>query len=306
MNIYSNFEWYYFDLHCDNGYDVVCTIHPKPFNSAFDIAIFDVFVYKENNILFHHFFIKPANQLQKTESPFKLSYDPQNYIRKNDDKIDVSISDESINLKLNFQQSFKTKPLKTELIESDESESLFKWIVYAPACKGFVDLKFENYDLALLGTGYHDYNSGSANLKKELKYWYWGKYYFDNKLLIYGDIVTRDNVAKKVSLFVDGEHSKMLQSVNVKIDDNRVLFNDYIFDMKPAKEMDGIQFYMTRFLGIPFLVKIIETITHLVKPYPAFKFLTQMINNTRYKRFRSIGSTSENKPVVCFYEEMIF
>ena len=86
---YSNFEWYYFDLHTHNGYDVVCTVHPKPFNSIFNISIFDVFVYKNNKVLFHHFFVKSADQKQNEEAPFVLKYDDNNYIKKTDDLIDI-------------------------------------------------------------------------------------------------------------------------------------------------------------------------------------------------------------------------
>ncbi len=305
-NLYDQFEWYYFDLHSSNGYDVVCTIHPKPFNSVFKISIFDIFVYKNNQILFHHFFIKPDTFSKKTDDSFELRYDAANYLHRDGNDINLSIADGVIDLKLEFRSAIKTEPIVRQLIESNNSESLFNWIVYAPACNGKIDLNFEDQRLSLTGIGYHDFNSGHVNLKRELKYWYWGKFYFQNKLLIFGNIIRRDNTKKEVSLLINKDNLENIENPDVEIAGKKIFFNDYVFTMNPAQKIDDVSFYMGRFIKITILAKFLEFATHILKKIIPSKFLANMVGNTRYKRFRASGVDQNQNQVNCFYEEMIF
>ena len=48
-------------------------------------------------------------------------------------------------------------------------------------CEGQGTVRWDKNQIDLKGHGYHDYNCGSGNLKKVLNYWFWGKYFFENR-----------------------------------------------------------------------------------------------------------------------------
>lgn len=305
---YSSFEWYYFDLHTDEGYDIVCTIHPRPFNSIFDISIFDIFVYKNNKTLFHHFFVKNARQKQKTENPFIFKYDDNNYIKKSTDQIEVSIMDETVNFKLLFKDILKIKnPPVNELIGKTTEKSWFNWIVYAPLCQGEIKLSWKDNILNVKGSGYHDYNSGAVNLKQVLEKWFWGKYYFDKELLIYGEILARKGQLRKIALLV-GDNSWQIIDDPVREEKNGKLYfyisqREFVFEMQPKEIIDDVSFYMSKLSGFKLIVKIVEAFYHLSSKY-SMPFVSKLIANTRYTRSRALGKNIKNKAVTCFSEEM--
>jgi len=307
---YSNFEWYYFDLHSDEGYDIVCTIHPKPFNSIFDISIFDIFVYKDNKTLLHHFFVKNAQEKQKAESPFVIKYDDDNYIKKSNDLIEVSIIDETVKFKLIFKDVLKVKnPPVNELIQKNSKKSLFNWIVYAPLCEGNVNISWQDNLLEISGAGYHDYNSGTANLKQVLEKWIWAKYYFDNELFVYGEILARNGQEKKIALSVSNDNYSIIENPVKEIRDRKVYFHipqrKFVFDMQADEIIDDVSFYMSILSGFTFYAKIKEAFYHLCSKY-SINFLSKHIANVRYIRSRAVGKNQKNKTVTCFSEKMLF
>ena len=288
----------------------MCTIHPKPFNSIFDISIFDVFLYKDNAPLLHHYFVKNRNQIQRNKGDFVFIYDQENYIKKTGDQIELAIKDDFIDVHLFLKDILGEKhPKVNELIDKRNDESQFNWIVFAPYCEGKASIVWKDYKYDLKGNGYHDYNSGAANLKQIICKWYWGKYYFNDELLIYGEILAKNGKTRRIALWVNRE--------GYAIDDNpelmennqefkfKVATKEIIFKMQPKKTIDSVVFYMSRLSGVTTFVKISEALYYFSSRYSLTLF-TKLLGNTRYIRSRTIGKTLDNKTVSCFYEEMFF
>jgi hypothetical protein len=310
LSIYSNFEWYYFDLHSPDGHDIICTIHPTPFNSIFPIAIFDIYIYKDNRVLLHHFFILPAEKKNIQSNPFFLKYDENNFIKKMGDQINVKAKDEKIELNLLFKDNLLIEgPPKNELLKDPKIAASFDWIVYAPLCEGAGQVSWEDNKLELKGRGYHDYNCGSGNLKKALKYWYWGKYFIDDELFIYGEIISKNNIKTTIALDVtragltiDYKPELKEEEVGTVYKSNKKRFS---FTMNEPHKIDTIDFYMTKLPGqFKIFVKVLEVVFHLSGKFKALAFLNKWMANSRYVRYRAEGKMDDGRAVTCFYEEM--
>jgi len=309
-DIYTPFEWYYFDLHSPDGHDIICTIHPKPFNSVFSIAIFDIFIYKDNEVLLHHFFVLPASQHTVQQNPFFLRYDKNNFIHKTEDEINVKIKDEKLELNLTLKDLLKIEnPPKNSLLNDPEINTAFDWIVYAPLCEGNVQVKWDDNQLNLTGRGYHDYNSGNGNLKKVLKYWYWGKYYIDDELYIYGEIISRNKHKTTIALDVTNSGLSIDHSPEMKSSGDQVSFKSnkkvFTFILDKPSVIDDIKFFMSRLSGkFTLFVKVFEVVFHLSGKNKMFSLIKSLMANARYIRYRRKGKMDDGRTVTCFYEEM--
>jgi hypothetical protein len=310
LSTYPNFEWYYFDLHSPDGHDIICTIHPIPFNSVFPIAIFDIYIYKDNKVLLHHFFILPAEKKNVQQEPFYLEYDKNNFIKKNGDEIIVKVKDEKIELNLLFTDSLKIKnPPKNELLDDPKIAATFDWIVYAPLCEGVGRVTWEDNDIELNGRGYHDYNCGSGNLKKALKYWYWGKYFIDDELFIYGKIISKNDIKTTIALDVTSAGLIIDNNPELEKGESGTIYRSnqkiFSFKMNEPHKIDTIDFYMTKLpRQLKFFVKVFEVVFHISGKFRPFSLLNKLMANSRYVRYRAEGKMDDGRKVTCFYEEM--
>ena len=312
MDLYSNFEWYYFDLHNPDDYDLVCTIHPKPFNSVFDIVIFDIFIYREKKCLLHHFFTLPAKNINETKKPYILFYDDNNYLKKTDNIYQIKLKDEKLDLEFSLTDLLKNnKPATIELLPETCKNQNFKWIVYAPFCLGEAAIRWDKNNLFLSGKGYHDYNSGSVNLKRKLKYWYWGKYFFNDNLLVYGYIIASNGEIRRIAV--------LIKDKNLFIDDNpqfskkddilsfTVNNKSYSFKMQDAEVLDNISFYMSSFsMKLKMLVKVLEVVFFVSSKSMLMIPVRKLFGNVSYKRSINYGLMTDGTTVSCFFEEMKF
>jgi hypothetical protein len=306
------FEWYYFDIHTDDGYDVIFTLHTKPFNSVFDISIFDVFIYKDNQPLIHHFFIRPQNELSISQNPFCLIVDGDNYIRKSNNLIEVAVKDEKINLSLKFNNLLpEQKPVEMELYPDQEKGKYFKWIVYAPLCDAEGELTWDNNNIKIQGRGYHDYNAGNINLKKRLSGWHWSKFFYGENLLIFGEIVPRKNKTKRVLVHVTPEGCRKDDSP-VKIEDGKNLqikspVVNFQFSNKEIFNIDAIRFYISQLPAILLpLTKLWEITAHISTKNKFLSILKNILTNVKYIRYRKTGIADQKDLINSFHEEIHF
>jgi len=310
MSNYSNFEWYYFDFHSEDGYDIICTIHPKPFNSIFNISIFDIFIYRDNKIILHHYFVRNSNELQiHKNGPFVIWYNNINYVKRTDNRIEVLLTDQNVQVYINFIDLFNlADPIRNELVKDKSSDiSLFNWIVYAPFCEAKVNLKWDDNSIGLSGWGYHDYNSGAINLKNTVKQWYWSKFYIGNQLIVYGEITAINGKTKKIGLLANKQRYQFIQDPKIKEQDNKIYLNtpfkEVVINIRSKEKIDDVYFYISKLSGLTYFVKIMEFMFFASKKY-SFKFLSRLIANSHYTRTKIIGYAEDKTKVTCFYERM--
>lgn len=308
----KTFEWYYFDIHTPDGYDIVFTLHTKPFSSVFDVTIWDIFVYKENRLNFHHFLVTPQSDLKFIEEPFLIRGAEHTFLRKAKDFIEISVRDDKINLSLQLKNKLPaSESLEVELLPEADHNAYFKWVVFAPLCESRGKLIWNGAEINLEGTAYHDYNAGNINLRKRLKSWFWGKYYWERELIVFGEVLTRKGQKKNIMLHIapngmtmDGAPQKIIQKDCIYL---KGMQKDFRFTLQDQEKLDDIRFYISTYPKIlsP-LAKIRETLAFLSLQKPAFSIISKILTNVRYYRHRSTGLLNGHHKTHSFTEKMLF
>jgi len=308
LSVYNHFQWYYFDLHSVDGFDLICTMHVVPFNSAFNISIVDIYLYRGEKTELHHYFVLPQRHIKFQDDPFLLQMDAHNFISKKDNNIYLQARDTKTDLRIELQNNASdSEPPVVSLLPPDYPEDGFYWKVFAPSCNGKAWLLYDGRRFELQGPAYHDFNGGRLNLKQELKYWYWGKYSFDDRLFIYGEITTRKKETKRVALLSAEGHVQLDENPLRTVKDGNVYYSthmgDFGFKMGERRQIDAISFFMST-LSSAFITKLIEIVYQLSAKLPFLSKLHQYMGNARYLRFRANGETLDGVPVKTFFEEM--
>ncbi len=306
-----NFEWFYYDLHSKDGFDLICTIHTKPFNSIFEIILFDIFLYKDSEVVLHHYFTLNKSDIMENPGSYLLYFNEKNHVVKNDEEFIVTLNDHDVDFNLKLFDLPKYSVSEHELLNHPNENESFIWKLFSPYCTGNAILKWDNQERSLSGIAYHDYNAGSINLKTKLNCWFWGKYYFDNKMLVYGEIIARDKSVRKISLLVSKNQIIVDDAPLKKNDENKTTItfkgNDYCFEIKSSNIVDKVSFFMARFFtDIKIWQKVVEVVYFMSMQYCFLKPIKKVLANTRYKRLKSHGLTQNGLKFYCFYEEMNF
>lgn len=307
MSIYNHFQWYYFDLHSTDGYDLICTFHHVPFNSAFHISIVDIYLYKDENTELHHYFVLPQKNAVIEQRPFKLQFNTDNFILKDENKITVQARDKRVHLRLDFSNRIQGAPPRASLLPAEYPSDGFYWKVFAPWCDGRAGLQFDGRNIELRGKGYHDFNGGNLNLKQILKYWYWGKYAFDGRLFIFGEITTRRHETRSIALLASDGTVQMDENPTRTVKDGKEFYTtrmgEFSFQMGERRPVDAINFFMST-LNSVFITKLLEIIFQFSARLPGLGKLHRYMENARYLRYRCKGTSGDGQPVTTFYEEM--
>ncbi len=305
----NSFEWYYFDIHSHNGYDVVFTLHVKPFMSSFEVSIFDFFIYRKNKLILHHFFSRKQEELQENSDGCILKFDADNYLKKEGSAFHIHIREKELDFNLLLNSILPNyKPIHVNILPEALEKEQFNWIVYAPLCNASGTMRYRNQTFSLEGKGYHDYNGGTINLKKELKGWYWGKFFEEDRLTILGQIIARNGNVKNVALTMDETHIELKEDIPINRSEDAIRAGAFRFIPQKQWLLDDVHFLFLS-AATPtalFINKIIEFSLYMVSRIPGIRLFHTWASNTRYRRFRAEGNGSSRSPVVSFSEEIVF
>jgi len=87
-------------------------------------------------------------------------------------------------------------------------EGFFAWVVAVPRARVEGNIKMGDQVIQVRGIGYHDHNWETADLKKILLHWYWGRVYTEDFTLLYAYVKTNDrfgNAASKPLMLAYGD-----------------------------------------------------------------------------------------------------
>ncbi len=184
------FDWYYFDISTPDGRDLVITYHVRPFTTAFDISIVDVFLYHNGRQAWHRFFPLPLRMLHAT--PGEVTWDEDNAITFSNDGVHFRAKHQEFAIRGRFQQPVvPDEMVELNLLTDSDQEKYFKWQLRLPRAPAQVEVQVDGQQLAVSGQGYHDRNFGNVFLGKEIASWRWGKFYFPDYMMILGEVVER-------------------------------------------------------------------------------------------------------------------
>jgi len=311
------FEWFYIDVHQNDGYDLVLSLHTHPFMSQFKICIFDVFVYYQNQPVFHRFFVIPQAELQQRPNPLLIEVQTNLKLRleiKNQQAYFEFVS-ETVQIQLELKHpKVEGLPLNRELFKKKSNKS-FQWSLFMPLAKATGKMAYSITgekavnQMVVDGIGYLDSNRGTINLKKELAYWLWAKIKWQDELLIAGKV--QDKTGKVLDILVKCSNKKVAVDEQVKIDfiakslSINSALGAFEFALNEVKTIDDLRFLVStapKIYSLP--MKVIEVIAGLAVQKKSLKWLTPLLTNGRYLRKRWLATAKTGQKVEIFGEEM--
>ncbi len=310
------FEWFYIDVHQEDGYDVVITLHTHPFMSQFEIGIFDIFIYYQNQPLLHRFFVFPQEEMQRTgdslikvDNQIKLNFK----IEKSGAFLDFALDPVHLQLELT-QPEISGLPLTEELFEENQAKS-FQWQLLLPMARatgkinilpsGEQSLK----QLPIEGIGYLDSNYGNINLKKEVSYWLWAKIKWQDGLLIAGKVKTKDGNIRDILVKYGQGEVAVDQQARIEFTGQQLnidsALGQYQLALNNVKVIDDLRFLIStapKIFSLP--MKVIEVLAGIAVQKKSLKWLTPLLTNGRYFRKRWLATSKTGEKVEIFGEEM--
>ena len=308
----KKFEWYYFDLHSEDGYDLVFTLHSRPFMTQFAVAIFDIFLYKDNALLEHRFFTLPAKDLREEKPEALLWFNDNNFIAHKQNVIKAIAAKDDIRLDMELiPVAGNPGAFRYDLLGAGHEKRKFIWRLFAPRCMARVKLSLGDKIYELQGQGYHDYNGGDVFLKKALKGWRWSKIYVEDKLFIIGEIMPRNASVHKILVVPDKNNLQHSADFYFSERAGKLILKSHIagLDILIEKkfQIDNIRFLTLQpatLLQYPAMVY--EILTAVSLQYGLLKPLSRLLTNARYVRRRLLGKSVEGVEVQVFQEEIFF
>lgn len=103
----------------------------------------------------------------------------------------------------------------------------FAWVVAVPRAKVSGTIKIEGQEMAVKGIGYHDHNWETADLKRIISHWYWGRLYTKDFTLLYAYVKTNGkfNHASSTPLMLAYKDKIIYSTGEMKLTEGAMLFN---------------------------------------------------------------------------------
>ncbi|MEZ4599380.1 MAG: hypothetical protein R2940_06285 [Syntrophotaleaceae bacterium] len=303
------FKWWYFDIHCNSGLDIVLIFHVQPFFSNFDIGLVDIVVYKKNSKIIHRTIVSPIKKCTIVDRPLSLYIGTATMTTKSD-AIFCHVDDSNIKLHLEFKSEAVTrKTLMEPICVFDGMQTEFWWQVKYPRINAAGFLCCDGENITIEGIGYHDCNWGTVSLPRHLDYWNWGRYLLNDEVFIYATVRDRQKCLWAFSMHVNGNGEQHMEHYRYnQLDDAQKFLTEtmkceIVHTSHHVIDEDMI-FISPLSRKFRFINKIAEFMFFRLKESRIFKPMCVSLSNVNYKRIKKHfyykGQYSENS----VHEEM--
>ncbi len=185
------FEWWYFDAHFDNGYQLVVALHPRLFNVSDRPAVIAVHLYGPDGW--------KAVEVAAFGPSETISAVGRCDVRLGNsrawdagDHYSVYIEQGPIRAELEYQTEIEGVRVGTGVLFTDPTnERSFHWIIPIPRARVSGYLWIDGERVAVSGTGYHDHNWGNLDLYRAIRRWSWGHVVADRYTMIFWELLAR-------------------------------------------------------------------------------------------------------------------
>lgn len=305
----KKFEWYYVDLHSDEGYDLVFKWHTAPFMSVFRNGILDCFLYLNGKKICHYAIVYPQERLVFRKEPLKLGYDNFAEFNKMNSRYFLEIEHTHFKMELEFENLLPDKLYEVENLNPDPNDQdSFIWKLISPLSSGKARIAWMDNEWEVSGRVYFDYNAGDMFFKEKLKSWIWQKVYLGNQLFIGGQINSKNNWIRDLLIHIDSNGIKKINNGRLRmIDRNIYISGDEItstLNLDEIKQIDNIRFFTGKEGNL--LNKVREAGSYFSGKLPTYLPLNLLLSNVHYKRYKGNGKDSSGGKIFSFREEINF
>ncbi len=303
-------QWYYFDAHTSDGYDLIVILHDRPFMSWFPIIIFDIRLYYQNKIKFHHYLTFPQANLRFEQEPFAVQCNSETYIQQSDDQFFLKAHDARIHLELTFTNLLPNQKTINKEIRL-ESQNTFFWHIIAPFCSVDGIIRWQGEIIQIKGKGYHDSNSGHGPIRQLIKAWEWGKLYTEDTLYIVSRILNVNAKEIHWALICNENECLVDDSINLYNKGNlaELIFSGqtHHFVQQRNLQLEKIFFFVPSYQkSVKWVEKLREAVLAIIPERNGFIWLRKRFANTEYERKKMYFTDDTGKSVQLFQERMRF
>ncbi|WP_287154071.1 lipocalin-like domain-containing protein [Candidatus Solincola tengchongensis] len=286
-------EWWYFDARLDDGHVVVGFIQASELMS------------RKPGIELHVY--KPDGE--KLSVVKKFSHEQ---LRASTEKCDVWVGDnhcyaefpESGNLPVHHLH-IAEDGMEADLTFRSEvpgwkpgkgrtrygNRGYFAWVVPAPRAYVEGSVRFGGTTLRAKGIGYHDHNVVTADMRRILSFWYWGRLYTEEHTLLYAYVKTNRRFGGKASkpLMLARGGEVILSSGEMRLREGPPVFNQVANRTYPAFLEMGIPDRVFLRLEVKRIIDANDFLSELnpVIMNPAVKWLVNRFMRPGWFRFES-------------------
>lgn len=222
-------EWWYFDARLEDGHVVVGFLQASELMTR--KPGIEIHVYKPSGEKLSVVKKFPAAELRASEEMCDV------WVGKNRCWVDwpeegdlpthhLFISEGGMELDLTFTSEVPGwKPGRGRTTYGDRG--YFSWVVPIPRARVGGTVKFEGKTLQARGIGYHDHNVITADARRIISWWYWGRLYTDDFTLLYAYVRTKKRFGNVAStpLMLAYRDKVIISSGEMVLREDKVTFN---------------------------------------------------------------------------------
>ncbi len=277
----GSYEWWYFDAHSDDGYQIVIIFYEgNPFSKKYiskleagnqpladQFPALSISVYENGRPVFYSFRevetedaefyeTEPAGLIGKCRFSGTKTEDQNEF----DIHLDQTLANgDSIWGTLSFRSQAKSFRFEESSRQPSHSH---EWNLVMPRAHAEGNLQIAGYqkkNIQFSGIGYHDHNTGHEPLKESFEEWYWGRYHLPDATFIYYLMKKTDGWERRAWLIGDDGEVEVCDSIETSnigysmfgLKSARVIeseFNDRKIFLQLDEILDNGPFYQ-RFWG---------------------------------------------------------
>jgi len=178
------YEWWYNDVHFDNGYSCVIVYHQACgfLHPRLNLITIEIYTPDGKKILSSSI-IRPGH-FSSSESICYVKLG-ENYLKQEGDIYRVFAPGNDMAIDLLFKRVVPGwKPAGTGYLYNNH-EQVQGWVVPVPRAEVQGTVKVNGKEMKVKGLGYHDHNWSNVNMYDSLRNWYWGRIHHPEYTLIY-------------------------------------------------------------------------------------------------------------------------
>lgn len=185
------FEWWYFDAHFDNGYQLVVVLHTALFNVTSRPAVIAIHLYGPDGwkavevAAFRPWEVRGIMGRCDVRMGSSRVWDAG-------DRYIVHLEQGRIRARLEYHREVAGSKIGTGILFADQvSGRSFHWVIPLPRASISGWLWVDGKRVAVKGTGYHDHNWGNLDIGEVFQRWVWGRVVADEYTLVFGELLGR-------------------------------------------------------------------------------------------------------------------
>ena len=207
----GTYEWWYFDAVLEDDSNVVVTFYIRnPFNPDVPLAPFATLEWtKPDGTVINERVTAGAGGFSAAEDSCDVRINDCSFVG---DLSEYEIIFKNENIEASIQLVSNTKAWRPETgyrLYGENEESFAAWLCAVPDGEVKVNIKTNEEDVSLSGSGYHDHNWGNSPIWEMQNNWYWGRAKTDSYVFIAFDVITAEEYGFKefpcLMLAKDGE-----------------------------------------------------------------------------------------------------